>query len=60
MRGVKKSSLPSKICPVCGRPFTWRKKWERHWHTVRYCSHRCRSRHARPPRVDSRLPIGTE
>ncbi|MEO1341037.1 MAG: DUF2256 domain-containing protein, partial [Cyanobacteria bacterium J06635_13] len=21
----KKSDLPSKICPVCDRPFTWRK-----------------------------------
>ena len=28
-RGVKKENLPSKICVVCNRPFTWRKKWER-------------------------------
>ncbi|MDY6882249.1 MAG: DUF2256 domain-containing protein, partial [Pseudomonadota bacterium] len=28
---MKKSNLPSKICPVCDRPFTWRKKWERDW-----------------------------
>ncbi|MEC9060551.1 MAG: DUF2256 domain-containing protein, partial [Pseudomonadota bacterium] len=25
---MKKSDLPTKICPVCQRPFTWRKKWE--------------------------------
>ena len=25
----KKSDLPTKVCPVCERPFTWRKKWER-------------------------------
>ena len=24
---VKKENLPSKICPVCKRPFVWRKKW---------------------------------
>ena len=22
---------PEKTCPVCGRPFQWRKKWERDW-----------------------------
>ena len=37
-----KSELPNKICPVCSRPFSWRKKWERHWDSVRYCSQRCR------------------
>ena len=39
----KKSELPSKICPVCARPFVWRKKWERDWETVIYCSDRCRA-----------------
>ena len=38
----KKSDLPTKICPVCGRPFAWRKKWARDWENVRYCSERCR------------------
>jgi hypothetical protein len=33
---------PAKICATCGRPFTWRKKWERCWEQVRYCSDRCR------------------
>jgi hypothetical protein len=24
-KGVKKENLPSKVCVVCNRPFTWRK-----------------------------------
>ncbi|MFN4784761.1 MAG: DUF2256 domain-containing protein [Bacteroidota bacterium] len=27
---------------TCGRPFVWRKKWERDWESVKYCSDRCR------------------
>ncbi len=42
MRGVKKRDLPSKTCPACGRPFVWRKKWERCWQEVRFCSDACR------------------
>ena len=42
MKHRKKSELPSKVCPVCGLPFTWRKKWERNWDSVTYCSERCR------------------
>ncbi|MFZ4766213.1 MAG: DUF2256 domain-containing protein [Roseimicrobium sp.] len=42
MRGVKKQNLPSKSCLVCGRPFTWRKKWEKVWDEVKLCSDRCR------------------
>ena len=38
----KKSNLPQKICPVCQRPFIWRRKWVRDWDQVRYCSERCR------------------
>ncbi|MGB3455255.1 MAG: DUF2256 domain-containing protein [Litorimonas sp.] len=37
-----KSYLPSKDCATCGRPFSWRKKWERCWDEVKYCSERCR------------------
>ncbi|MBU3702883.1 MAG: DUF2256 domain-containing protein [Ilumatobacteraceae bacterium] len=33
---------PSKICVTCGLPFTWRKKWERDWEHVKYCSEACR------------------
>jgi hypothetical protein len=38
----KKSELPTKPCVTCGRPFAWRKKWEKVWDEVRYCSDRCR------------------
>ncbi|HAS6707325.1 TPA: DUF2256 domain-containing protein, partial [Vibrio parahaemolyticus] len=31
-----KSHLPTKLCPVCERPFSWRKKWARNWETVIY------------------------
>ncbi|MGN6151325.1 MAG: DUF2256 domain-containing protein [Lysobacteraceae bacterium] len=43
-RSVRKSDLPTKTCATCGRPFTWRKKWERDWEHVRYCSDRCRGK----------------
>ncbi|WP_081622127.1 DUF2256 domain-containing protein [Endozoicomonas elysicola] len=36
-----------KQCAVCCRPFSWRKKWERCWEEVRYCSRRCRSQRNR-------------
>lgn len=42
MRGVKKSDLPQKICLQCALPFSWRKKWERDWEQVKYCSERCK------------------
>jgi hypothetical protein len=39
-----KSFLPSKPCMACGRPTTWRKKWEKNWNEVKYCSEACRKR----------------
>ncbi|MDN3493359.1 DUF2256 domain-containing protein [Winogradskyella bathintestinalis] len=42
MKGVKKENLPTKTCPVCQRPFTWRKKWERDWEHLKYCSNKCK------------------
>ena len=44
---VAKADLPAKTCAACGRPFTWRKKWERDWEQVRFCSDRCRAQGAR-------------
>ncbi|EGU32610.1 hypothetical protein VII00023_12341 [Vibrio ichthyoenteri ATCC 700023] len=41
MKGFK-ADLPTKICPVCQRPFSWRNKWQRNWAEVVYCSQRCR------------------
>ena len=40
------STPAPKSCAVCGRTITWRKKWERDWENVRYCSDRCRGRKA--------------
>ncbi|MBC7722665.1 MAG: DUF2256 domain-containing protein [Pedobacter sp.] len=37
-----KSYLPTKNCIACNRPFTWRKKWEKNWNEVKYCSDKCR------------------
>lgn len=39
-----KSFLPSKPCAACGRPMTWRKKWEKNWDQVKYCSDACRKK----------------
>ena len=39
---MKKENLPQKICIVCELPFTWRKKWEKNWTKVKYCSERCK------------------
>lgn len=33
---------PPKPCVHCGREIQWRKKWERDWGHVRYCSDACR------------------
>ena len=33
-----------KTCQSCGRTIEWRKKWERDWDQVRYCSTACRKR----------------
>lgn len=32
-----------KTCATCGRTIEWRKKWERDWENVRFCSDGCRS-----------------
>ncbi|MDC0453212.1 DUF2256 domain-containing protein [Alphaproteobacteria bacterium] len=37
----KKSNLPTKICKSCKKPFTWRKKWQKDWENVLYCSKKC-------------------
>lgn len=33
-----------KLCKTCGRVMEWRKKWERDWDVVKYCSDACRGR----------------
>jgi hypothetical protein len=32
----------SKICSSCGRRMDYRKKWEKNWEEVKYCSDECR------------------
>ncbi|MFN4153040.1 MAG: DUF2256 domain-containing protein [Paracoccaceae bacterium] len=46
---VKKGDLPRKVCAHCGRPFDWRRKWEKVWEEVRFCSDRCRAEARRKP-----------
>ncbi len=46
-------NAPTKTCPVCNRPFSWRRKWERNWDSVVYCSRRCRSRRGKAPDKDN-------
>jgi hypothetical protein len=46
-RGVAKEHLPSKMCAVCKRPFTWRKVWEKCWDEVQTCSDRCKNERKR-------------
>ncbi len=42
-----------KSCATCGRTVTWRKKWERDWENVRFCSDACRAH--RPGEQDAAL-----
>ena len=42
MKNLRKEHLPTKICLVCERPFSWLKKWEREWESVKYCSEKCK------------------
>jgi hypothetical protein len=51
----KKADLPQKPCVHCGLAFAWRKKWQRVWNDVRFCSDRCR-RDARANRPKSARP----
>ncbi|MBA4275004.1 MAG: DUF2256 domain-containing protein [Alphaproteobacteria bacterium] len=41
-KAIKKAHLPVKTCVRCGRPFSWRKKWEKVWNEVKFCSDRCK------------------
>ena len=40
---MNKKNLPSKICIICKKSFTWRKKWKLNWNNVKYCSKKCSS-----------------
>ena len=42
-----------KKCLACGRAIQWRKKWDKNWEQVKWCSDRCRRQKVRP--VDQEL-----
>ncbi|MCB1599767.1 MAG: DUF2256 domain-containing protein [Lysobacterales bacterium] len=42
----------SKLCAHCQRPMTWRKRWEKVWEQVKYCSDACRLLAKRQPRAE--------
>lgn len=52
-RSRSSTQIPSKTCARCGRTIEWRKKWEREWDNVRFCSKACRS--TKPTAVDHEL-----
>lgn len=35
-------SEADRVCVACGRRIEWRKKWERDWEQIKYCSSSCR------------------
>jgi hypothetical protein len=37
-----KNGFAPKVCQKCGLEFEWRKKWDKNWDEVKYCSERCR------------------
>lgn len=39
---TKKSTPEDKTCASCGRRIEWRKKWEKNWDDIKYCSDACR------------------
>ncbi|MBT3851834.1 MAG: DUF2256 domain-containing protein [Gammaproteobacteria bacterium] len=40
----KKLFLETKVCQYCNRSFEWRKKWERSWDEIKFCSKGCKSK----------------
>tara|TARA_B100000700_G_C15036016_1_gene852857 strand:- start:2485 stop:2694 length:210 start_codon:yes stop_codon:yes gene_type:complete len=39
----KKLNLETKVCENCYRSFAWRKKWERDWDEIKFCSKKCKA-----------------
>ena len=52
---IKKSHFEEKICAACGLKFVWRKKWEKNWANVKYCSDRCRSKKSKTSEEKKKL-----
>ena len=49
----KKLNLAMKICQVCGKSFNWRKKWQRDWDRVKYCSDKCKKNNLKQNRYQT-------
>ncbi len=41
-KAERETPKKEKTCKTCGRAFAWRKKWEKDWDVVKYCSDACR------------------
>jgi hypothetical protein len=39
-----KNGFAPKVFAACGLEFEWRKKWQRDWENVKYCSEKCKSK----------------
>lgn len=50
----QKPNLPEKTCVVCGRAFSWRRKWAKVWNEVKFCSEKCRKTREHGDRVSDR------
>jgi hypothetical protein len=59
-RGVKKENLPQKVCEICEKPFTWRKKWEDCWEEVKTCSNSCKNKRKLQKRNRGTIPPESE
>lgn len=44
MPGKSPNNIDDKPCKVCGRAISWRKKWEKNWDSIQYCSDACRQK----------------
>jgi hypothetical protein len=40
-------NIENKICQSCGREIEYRKKWEKNWDQIKYCSDECRKNKSR-------------
>ena len=52
-KSERTTSHPDKTCKTCGRTISWRKKWERDWDAIAFCSDACRAR--KPGEQDTAL-----
>lgn len=39
---MREPKFETKICASCGRTIEYRKKWEKNWPSIKYCSDECR------------------